>query len=450
MHSRPTTTITALLLALTVSACSSGSSNAGGAGASTDVGTADIAGDTAASAGDTAASAGDAAGAADAAGDAAAAADGAGSGAGSDAGGGAGIPLDQIEAAIATAMCDLLERCNGWRMGTTFSTTQACKGFLSQKPGGPQKEIAAVKAGAMVYDAAQAAKCVQIYKTLACSEKDESVLSPCIAVFKGNLAVGASCTFDGTCVSGWCKDLNQSRQGCPGKCAAAKNAQEACQGDKECAGDLRCIAGKCGTPTPAKEGEPCVDGPCAPGLACTVAAGSSDPTCQKLPTGGQPCLNPSLCAAGLVCVEGVCGPPVKAGEACAATEPGKTPQCEAGLTCALVFQPGKPPAGTCMTPKLPGEACTALFECKGMDQYCNGGKCAFLPGVGEACAEKSASPIFSCNVGLQCDSGSGKCVDKGSGALPKAGEDCLNNECAAGVVCVSGKCEAASAGICGG
>ncbi len=102
----------------------------------------------------------------------------------------------------------------------------------------------------------------------------------------------AQCHQDAACMTGICAAL-------PG--VGASCSQIAALGDELCKPPSVCdpITAKC-VHLPG-EGQPCIDGDCAPGFGCV------DGTCTTGPQHGQPCASAGkLCADGHICIAGTC------------------------------------------------------------------------------------------------------------------------------------------------
>ena len=186
-----------------------------------------------------------------------------------------------------------------------------------------------------------------------------------------------------------------------------------CALDRTCTSGS-CTAGLCATLTcvPGSDGCACSRGfTCVSGLECDVVEG----TCPQV-IGGTPsctegnlgcaCLADDSCVGELSCISDACQrPECPAGtEGCGCLDGacGETPTGEE-LACA---------AGVCESPACPqattGCACRNGLECDAADAVCVDGLCrsnACIPG-----SQGCACLAGSCNVGLQCDSGT-VCID---------------------------------------
>ncbi|MCO4761554.1 MAG: hypothetical protein KC502_08630 [Myxococcales bacterium] len=361
--------------------------------------------------------------------------------------GGTSITIEALPTLTAEAMCDMQERCGkDGVFPITFSSKAACVENLKASMLSSMDEIAAVKDGKMVFDGKKAAACMALMKTMACGDLDMDTNETCDSVFAGTIESDKACDESKHCATGWCAGANAPSQGCPGKCAAAKKEGEACesQSNDECAGALACIDKKCAKRTAAKDGESCAGGrPCAAGLYCPE---TPDPVCAKQAATGEACKTSSACTKGLRCAADKCAAPGKEGETCSASAGfGPSPECEKGLSCAMLFEGGVPKSQTCMKSAALGAACTAVFECGGFDLYCKAKKCESLPKVGEACADKADAPMFQCQFGLKCGT-DGKCKADGDA---QEGESCASDSCAGGLSCNAKQlCEKAAAPVC--
>jgi len=143
---------------------------------------------------------------------------------------------------------------------------------------------------------------------------------------------------------------------------------------------------------------------------------SSTGSCVELGGAGFDC-NEADCHSGLVCQGTTCGAPAAATESCASTR-----ECAAPLVCIN---------GACGTRVALGAACTSNESC-GFGARCSASLCV---------AGTSACPASgpSCGSGYSCtDSAVFVCRSRGT-----TGATCaFNNECADGLLCLSGLCAA--------
>lgn len=135
---------------------------------------------------------------------------------------------------------------------------------------------AGVERGAIVYDGALAARCLEQFERTTCEAFSESLapgatgLTECAEVFRGLVEAGGECETSLECESRFCDTIGEGPATCRG------------------------IAG---------EGEPCSDAICGQGFYCDVTA--SPAVCTASREIGAACTSPLQCST-LACEGGVC------------------------------------------------------------------------------------------------------------------------------------------------
>jgi hypothetical protein len=172
--------------------------------------------------------------------------------------------------------------------------------------------------------------CVAAVKSHGCSVLDESN-GPC-AFETGSLGAGTACVTDAQCTSGACS------AGIP---LADGGTASAC--------------GTCSAPVPV--GEPCDNGQCGAGEACSSNA-NGDATCFAITSvgAGATCNGDTTgCNQGLICnSSAVCATPGGAGAACEEDQ-----ECAAPLVCPSVNG-----TATCQPVGAVGAPCVSASECQ--------------------------------------------------------------------------------------
>jgi hypothetical protein len=288
------------------------------------------------------------------------------------------VPLDQLNARLAEADCTQAVRCG------RYDSVAQCLAFARPDDPVTPSLAAAVAAGAVDYDAVQAAECVDLHANLSCNPADPVARTWPPATCRGVLGAyrkqTVACLLDEECAS------------------------YHCQPDRFCQPDM-CCPGTCGEPRyQAGIGGDCTNAPCAPIAWC---AGG---TCVPLLPRGSGCTWYNQCAFGLDCVGGLCVPPRNAGDAC---DPDKLEDCGSyGLALAC-----DPDTRRCVVPiHGEGESCDdGMYTCRWGDLICNRAThvCERRARVGESCG--------ACEAGAYCayepGTGAGIClplVDDGS------------------------------------
>lgn len=334
----------------------------------------------------------------------------------------------------ATAMCDLMVKCQTKVVIVAFGTTAGCQSLFDLSTNvETDPTYAAIKDGTAVYDKGKGAACLAALKNSKCSDGSSSfeaviglAAASCDGVVSGTLAVGASCTHSDTCKDGYCK-LDPAKDGCPGVCAANPVKDESCTSSAPCAPGLVCRGAKCSDKQKGASGDACGESaPCDAGLLCAknkCAGGGKD---------GEACVDDE-CQPGLVCdgATDKCALAVAEGQVCKAAGFGGS-NCAQTLDCV---------ADKCLKLKKIGGTCADSKECFGIDTECKAGVCAAIPisAKGGPCkpADFAAGSLFAfgCQYGLVCDGATKTCAD-----LPSAGQPCAasgDKKCAAGLGCVT-------------
>jgi hypothetical protein len=279
-------------------------------------------------------------------------------------------------------------------------------------------------------------------------------------------AVGAVCTTDAECSSGFCVDgrcCGVSASACAGSCQACDVAgkEGTCSavtgaphaGHASCAGGYACNAGACrigcGGDADCDAASHCVSGACAPRLGNGKTCASSsecltgncvDGTCCDAPCGG-------LCqACDLPGKKGTCSPTVGAPHgtrgSCGGLGAGTTcgTQCD-GVDVAACHYPG-------VSTPCSATACTSGYETH--PSFCDGGgACKDVPiscgayACDAIACKKSCATRSDCAAGYTCKGAS--CVPFADlGVACASGTDCASGFCTDGVCCGSQSCGAGS------
>lgn len=195
---------------------------------------------------------------------------------GGDGSGGVSIPIDDLEARVADALCAYEVRC-GWapdKAGCDESTFTR------------QQLVADVKAGKVNYDGKAAAACLDLYGALSCKVSEEGLsrlgrTQSCTDAIKGTVSPGGPCVTGEACESQVCDWSACTAACCAGTCAARILVGGDCSTlGAACADDLFCKRGgplDTGICAPLiADGEPCTSGDqCAAGRRCNVVMGTS-------------------------------------------------------------------------------------------------------------------------------------------------------------------------------
>jgi len=312
-----------------------------------------------------------------------------------------------------------------------------------------------VSAGALTFDPAAAAACLDEIPSVACWQQKPT---DCENVFVGSIPEGGHCYPAGPpardeCVPGTrCVETLT----CPGTCVRYAQLSESCTTN--------------------------LDGPdyCASGLSCDpntqVCTAPASP--RPEPTPGSPCSYGSDCfgdSVYLSCVDQ--NGPVQPGGAGTCQPPTDTGACYYGSDCRSDICEGATPstvAGSCVAPKIAGDPCTPGAKECGPGTYCAAtATCTILPAVGQPCAGymgegqecvdgvcdptslacipfgklgDACQPGFifsSCRLDLACDQTTLRCVPvclRGS-RCGGQGQVCCDGRCNEGLGCLGGQCQ---------
>lgn len=313
--------------------------------------------------------------------------------------------LDEAAATIATAYCEVLDRCGltATAEGTRGTSLEACSATLTAEFANDHyaRIALAVERGTTAYDACSVGACAAAIRAQPCgpSVYVSVAFDACAAMFQGRIPDGAECTFDEectptstcngaatTCPTGHCMHVGQVGESCGSTpctrsafcdgttCAARRGEGAACdptRADPGCDRTLVCTAaGTCGAFTLLGTGMPCGPGAgrCAPGLVCdhvgttyTCRAPRTDGTCREdYYVATADCAGRGACEGGATS-DGHCVPYPAAGEACSGP-------CRAPARCV---------GGTCVTSSANGASCAADAEC--WSGACVAGTCEPAP-----------------------------------------------------------------------
>lgn len=256
------------------------------------------------------------------------------------------VRAEKLEKRIARAWCDRAVECGQYpSVGTCMDVT------FVEAPG--TYIDAAIDAGRIDYNGAQASRCVRAIKKLKCErgEDEDDVLAACQGILSGAVEPDQPCMIAAECVG----------------------ERSLCGVDPNCSGE--CCVGECRfIPGPAAEGEPCDPGSeCVAGTFCDFVAG----ICARLPEAGQSCSASFECADGSICDGEIC---VARGDVGA--------ECEYDGACTPENYCS--PAGTCAARAKRGEPCDMEAgdrSCLEGDTICYEGECVRLLAPGEACGD---------------------------------------------------------------
>ena len=184
--------------------------------------------------------------------------------------GGGSIPVDELPARYATALCTALQNCVGPAAFSLFLGGANCVDLTTKRLENGTFALMQQKitAGTIRYDGNKAQACFDALSSLTCDGLLQRDQPACLAALDGVVALGGDCDINEECAG---SAICQSSTGtCPGKCAALLSAGLACSADGDCASGLQCSSETSLCVKPAVVGDACEYGspPCSPGLLC--------------------------------------------------------------------------------------------------------------------------------------------------------------------------------------
>lgn len=263
------------------------------------------------------------------------------------------VRAEKLDYRIAKASCDLRVECGDYpNVRTCMDLT-----YVEQ----PETYLdAALDAGRLDYDGAQAYRCVRAIKKLKChrGEDESEVLEDCQGIVSGAVEPEEPCMLSDEC------------RGERSICGFNPTCTDEC-----CPGACRFIPG------PFAAGEPCDSAQeCESGTYCDFSAGASA-VCTAQPREGDPCEeinygNSDTCTDGTFCNEDlVCEKPREDGAACSNDD-----QCRGTSQC-------DDEENVCVARGKKGDPCESDSDCLRGDHICHENACVKPLDVGDECGE---------------------------------------------------------------
>lgn len=344
------------------------------------------------------------------------------------------VPIDQITARYATAICSHFASCPAQGESAFVGvlarhpgSVATCESLFAGDGGGNLDALeAAVVSGTVRYDGDAAERCLDAISGQ-CAPFDVIVATDanCLSVFQGTVAAGGACTLDEQCSGASHCELPPGGS-CAGTCVASVGVGAACSSSKDCADDLG--GGMSCTTTPLNPSSHCVltrVSGAGPGAPCGNLDADGDERSSVYCTGGAFC----KLSAGVQI--GTCALPIAVGAACDRD----FDVCAADATCA-----GTPGATTCRAITVVNQAnagCNdaALVMCNQLSRLiCESSVCVSI-GDGTLGADCRTDINSDCNSGFYCEdapsSSLGTCQTKIANGSP----------CDQSRGCVSGYCD---------
>jgi hypothetical protein len=314
---------------------------------------------------------------------------------------GSSVPLEDVPAAYAGAICEAYTRCLGPLFDVFLSGEDCTQNFTIRVEEELPSFQQALDDGRMTYHGDQLAACTADIRSRDCSELQQRGTGPCEAIFVGTVALGESCSLDEECTGSAFCDFGAT---CPGTCRELAAEGDGCNEDDDCQSGLVCSDAEQSCETPAGAGDLCQAGnpDCEIGYLCAGAnadmnqpgncraydevfsAGSGD-TCD--PTNGVLCTSDLTCQIEVVAnpLEWSCAPKVGSGDTCRPAFPDQCPADEYCNVNAAAVALGMLD-GTCEPRPGPGEPCGGFDSTVcAANTRCNGGTCKELTHIGGGC-----------------------------------------------------------------
>jgi hypothetical protein len=305
---------------------------------------------------------------------------------GDDDSGGGSIPIEDLQAAVINAYCNLYVMCG------LIDDVATCRAIYNE--GELDADLlAAVQAGKVIYHPDKARECLNGIGA-SCNANtfsNNDAQEACDATFEGTVGAGGQCALSEECRSQDC-DIPS----CPDAC---------CQG--MCVGDAPvrvAVGGVC------ESSSQCIDS------YCDFSAATS--TCTAYKQAGQACTSSNQCAVG-GCVNMICSALPGPGEACSSNLGGAN-CANLGYTCSVTSM-------TCVPYGLTGDACATSRDCSPIYVCGTGGTCVLRPRLGETCDPQASG----CIDRSYCEPTTSKCT------APKPD----NSPCMDSDECASGNCD---------
>lgn len=318
------------------------------------------------------------------------------------------VPLSQVPAKYAAALCDAYAACVGPLLDV-YTPGEDCTVRTADVIEDEFRAVErAVEAGRIEYDGTKLQACLDEIQQRSCETLLEREPEACRDALRGTIEQGGDCSLSEECEG---SQFCSFEQQCPGKCMPLQLSGGACQSDGQCDSGLVCSEATERCVEPAGPGDRCGgDEPeCAPGYFCKGAneeqntSGNCRTYEDVFAAGtGAACdiLANDWCEPGLSCalqsisadftLEATCVAKVSNGAACRVAVPD---QCPADEFCELA--PAAPPQvsfeGTCRPRPEPGQKCGVALPgdtegsvCAAYAR-CDAGTCRALAGLGERC-----------------------------------------------------------------
>lgn len=264
------------------------------------------------------------------------------------------VAFEDFSREAENAICDWAVRCRH------VPSRQSCERLLDPKDYDSHRARDSIEAGASIYDAEMASRCLETTRDGFCLATPFSDPS-CSKVFVGTRAAGEVCTSVRECASGRCTIESCPDQCCEGVCEPAQEPRppppavalgEACQNHGDCEVSAYCETNRRCTSFGARAGDRCLIG-CARGdLYCDIESF----TCRRFGAFGESC-DPNVaeslpCDPAWAVCDGVCRPRPGVGERCNAEDR----RCIPSALCDLGSE-------RCVPRKSIGQECTEPDQC---------------------------------------------------------------------------------------
>jgi|KBSMisStandDraft_5_1062788.scaffolds.fasta_scaffold286921_2 hypothetical protein len=198
--------------------------------------------------------------------------------------GGGPIPLDQLGAEYAQAICrKVFTCCDVAEYAAAFTDEASCRaGFATQFNDDVSNAQTDIAAGRLAYHGDRARGCLDALAALPCARwggnQELTGIPECLQAFEPLVAPGDACVRDAACVAGYCQ---------AGICTADVGLGESCAVGS-CRPELSCIYDASGKPTVCAQ-------PLSDGAACTFGSECTSQFCVTNAAGAHVCGASTFC-----------------------------------------------------------------------------------------------------------------------------------------------------------
>lgn len=297
------------------------------------------------------------------------------------------IAIDDLDQALIDRYCTTYVQCG------VMPDEATCQAYFAKLLQLDQDQVAAVKAGKIIYHGDKAAQCIDLIGGT-CDRTDvlgnRTNGEVCDEVYDGTVAADGACALNEECISQVCtKGSCGTNTCCMGTCTGGTKPMRGGAG-ATCADDTDCAGSFCDTTTLQCTAYLADGATCNSSSQCQSAVCSQ--TCLPLVADGATCTTTAQCKdiADSCNSQHVCSRGAARGAACASSS-----DCAAIDHCDSTMH--------CAARPVRGDACTTSFDCLD-DSYCDATMhCAAPLANGATCETSSDCASHYCDtVAMTC------------------------------------------------